>query len=46
MPKKDKDKKLGHAAKKPEAVDPLPQVWLPDQVSIIDCTYMLIAVAS
>lgn len=33
MPKKEKDKKQGQAAKKAEA-DPLPQVWLPDQVNV------------
>ena len=32
MPKKDKDKKQAHAAKKANTSDPLPQVWLPDQV--------------
>ena len=35
MPKKDKDKKQGQGKSpaKDQAADPLPQVWLPDQVS-------------
>jgi hypothetical protein len=37
MPKKDKDKKqAGQREKKgAEAADPLPQVWLPDQVNYV-----------
>lgn len=38
MPKKEKDKKQGQAAKKAEA-DPLPQVWLPDQLEITGLSY-------
>ena len=37
MPKKDKDKKQQLQAQQPakkEAIDPLPQVWLPDEVGI------------
>lgn len=46
MPKKDKDKKQSPAAKKAEAVDPLPQVWLPDQVQFVVATNLTVGGAA